>query len=265
MSWQDYFEDCFLDYYEHGDPEAEHDVIYRYKDQLVIKLPDNLPMPPTTDLNGLFCKCDSLQDISALAKWDVSNVTHMDSMFCGCHQLQDITALSYWNVSSVRHMETMFSGCKQLKDITPLANWDVSNVRLMSGMFLDCKQLEDITALSEWNVSNVMDMNCMFSGCEKLQDITALANWDVYNVKNTSSMFDRCNLLPQILRDNATYMYTYISKYKYDTYQKATEQQIDAFQKRIAELESYFVWLENNLARLSMRVDLLISRSVDDD
>jgi hypothetical protein len=77
MSWQDYFEDCFMDYYDQDDPDIYHEVMYRYTDQDVVTLPDDLPMPPTTDLNGLFCKCDFLEDISALSKWDTSKVTDM--------------------------------------------------------------------------------------------------------------------------------------------------------------------------------------------
>ena len=56
---------------------------YVYKDKNVVKLPDNLPMPPTSSMYGMFEHCTQLQDISALANWDISNVTDMSYMFHG--------------------------------------------------------------------------------------------------------------------------------------------------------------------------------------
>ena len=141
---------------------------YEYKDKSVKSLPANLPMPPTKTLYRMFQNCTQIQDITALADWDVSNVENMSGMFGYCNQLEDITALANWNVSKVEDMENLFSNCNQLQDITALANWDVSNVRSMSGIFRECYQLQDITALANWVVSNAWNVSCMFYGCGQL-------------------------------------------------------------------------------------------------
>lgn len=55
-------------------------------------------------------------------------------MFGGCTQLEDITDLAKMDVSSVENMESMFYSCISITDISSLADWDVSSVR-NSGMF----------------------------------------------------------------------------------------------------------------------------------
>ena len=62
-------------------------------------------------MTHLFGECVSLQDISALANWDTSNVTNMDFMFIDCKELRDVTALSSWDTSKVTDMSCMFYGC----------------------------------------------------------------------------------------------------------------------------------------------------------
>lgn len=139
MSWQDYFE---------RKDTSVNDVIvshYVYKDKAVKALPADLPMPPMADLTGLFFECEQLQDVSALANWDVSNVTRMQLMFADCKQLQDISALSQWNTSNVTDMNCMFNSCRELKDNTAISNWDLSNVRDMDGMFYACDELQTIS------------------------------------------------------------------------------------------------------------------------
>jgi surface protein len=113
MSWQDYFEcnDAIVD--------GKTVKYYRYKDSDIIRLPTNLPMPPTNVLNGVFYNCKQLQDITALANWDVSNVKYMQSMFSDCHELRDITALANWKATSVGAVHYMFYNCPKLQYIVP--------------------------------------------------------------------------------------------------------------------------------------------------
>ena len=138
MNWQDYFEDWAAEYYESDDSDLVHEVMYRYKDQSVTKLPDNLPMPPTTDMNGLFSNCSSLKDISALSNWDTGKVTTMAYMFHGCEKLQDIGPLSNWDTSKVTRMDSMFGHCCSLQDISALSNWNISNIKNTKNMFHGC-------------------------------------------------------------------------------------------------------------------------------
>jgi surface protein len=160
MSWEKYFE-----YDAHRDT-------YRYKDHDVVALPSDLPQPPITSMRYLFNACCSLQDITALAKWDVSNVKDMSYMFRYCRLLEDITALANWDVSNVADMSGMFASCYVLQDITALTNWEVSNVKDMSGMFRECHSLQNISPLSSWDVPNVTNTYGMFYNCYANVDIT---------------------------------------------------------------------------------------------
>ena len=147
---------------------------------------------------GLFFGCSSLTDLTALASWNVSNVTNMGNMFYGCSSLTDLTALASWNVSNVTDMRSMFDNCSSLTDLTALKDWNVSNVTSMGNMFYGCSSLTDLTALASWNVSNVKVMDSMFYGCSSLTDLTALASWSVSNVTNMSSMFRSCSSLTDL-------------------------------------------------------------------
>lgn len=150
------------------------------------------------DSTNLFYDCSDLTDLTALADWDVSNVTSMDFMFSYCSSLTDLAALANWNVSNATGMHIMFGGCSSLTDLTGLKDWNVSNVMDMGNMFYDCSGLTDITALRSWNVSNVTNMNSMFEGCSGLTDLTALRSWNVSNVWNMGSMFYGCSSLTDL-------------------------------------------------------------------
>ena len=113
-------------------------------------------MPPTDTFYRMFRRCCRLQDITALANWDVSKVKNMAYTFTGGNnffykqsQLKNVTALANWDVSNVENMEGMFSGCCELRNITALANWDVSNVKNMEGMFSGCCELRNIPCCIE--------------------------------------------------------------------------------------------------------------------
>ena len=187
-SWKDYFTD-FGGY-------------YWYEDKNVVKLPDNLPMPPTTNMCNLFHSCEKLQDISALANWDVSKVNDM----CG-----------------------MFRHCKELQDISALANWDTSKVTCMGCMFRECQQLQDISALSEWNTNKVTDMDFMFYGCVKLKDFSALANWNISKVTDINSFSD--SMLIAI---------SSMQSYKQKTSSTTDKARIKELESRLSALEEKF-------------------------
>ena len=141
MSWEEYFECKIRTIYDTTYTR------YEYKDKRVTILPADLPMPPTDTFYRMFEFCKELQDISALANWDVSNVKDMTSMFWRCEQLKDITALSNWDVSDVKYMENMFYGCHKLQDITALANWNINKIIDIRDMFYDCHEDIDFTPL----------------------------------------------------------------------------------------------------------------------
>ena len=78
--------------------------------------------------------CESLQDISALERWNVSNGTDFSYMFSFCTALQDISALKSWNVSNGTDFSYMFRYCTSLQNIS-LPN---SLRYLDENMFKDC-------------------------------------------------------------------------------------------------------------------------------
>ena len=132
---------------------------YQYIDTSVIALPEGLPMPPTNHRIS-FNACHKLIDISALAKWDTSNVTTMSCMFNHCYELQDIS---------------------------PIAEWDTSNVTDMSHMFNCCYKLDDITSLYYWNIARVKNMWFIFNGCHSLHNE---ARFGVNNTGEFSQFMD---------------------------------------------------------------------------
>ena len=169
------------------------------------------------DSNSFFIRTaisgnQSLNDISALSKWNTSNVTDMSYLFFGCKNLSDISALSNWNTKNVTTMQGMFAGfigdeyptpthvpgCEGLTNLDKLSDWDTSNVTDMSYLFFGCKNLENLAGLKNWNTSKVTNMYCMFVLCEKLRNVDEMANWDVQNVTDMSNMFDGCKSLENL-------------------------------------------------------------------
>ncbi|RYQ66462.1 peptidase [Bifidobacterium pseudolongum subsp. globosum] len=146
----------------------------------------------------LFYGQRSLASLSALAKWDVSQVTNMYEMFSDCTSLFDLSALAAWDVSQVTDMSALFSYCTSLSDLSGLAAWDVSRVTNMSSLFSNCTSLSDLSALAAWDVSRVTSMYGMFSRCTSLSDLSALANWDVSQVTNMRSLFSNCTKLASL-------------------------------------------------------------------
>ena len=160
-----------------------------------------------TDMSFLFYSNSSLSDISALADWDVSNVTDMFSTFRDMESLSDISILANWSVSNVTDMGIMFAGDALISNISALADWDVSNVTRMEFMFEYITSLSDISALASWNTSNVTNMMYMFSETA-ITNVDALEtkqhegkdyiSWDVSKVKDISGMFERDSYLTDI-------------------------------------------------------------------
>ena len=150
------------------------------------------------DSAGLFYDCSSLYDLTALADWNVSNVTRMDSMFSYCPSLDVLDALAEWDVSNVTNMRYMFSSCSSLHDLNALMYWNVSEVTNMGSMFYDCSSLRHLDGLRYWEVSEVTNMGSMFAGCSTIDNLHGLKDWEVSQVTNMSSMFYGCSGLTDL-------------------------------------------------------------------
>ena len=160
-----------------------------------------------TNMGALFVR-DPLEDISALASWNTSNVRYMNTMLFGLrvtslapletkqHPGKDYVS---WDVSKVEDINTMFGSDYNsiLTDISALSSWDTSSVKDMSQLFVGGVSIDDISALASWNTSKVENMRTMFRGV-MITNVDALetkqhpgkdyVSWDVSNVKNMSEM-----------------------------------------------------------------------------
>ena len=208
MSWEDYFDQDTVDGY------------YKYIDKTVVSLPDNLPMPPTTDLSHAFVDCESLQDITAISSWDVSKVTKMNSMFHGCRSLQDITPISSWNTDELISVDYMFCGCYKLQDISPLFKWNLSKVTRSRCMFWHAMLLPaEIQELS-FNIRDYLQSlpiskndyslkdNYMMSW-EDYFEIDTKNGWYIYKDKDVKKL---PNPLPQPPTTDFTKMFFYCDR-----------------------------------------------------
>ncbi|RYQ25913.1 peptidase [Bifidobacterium pseudolongum subsp. globosum] len=158
----------------------------------------NWDVSQVTRMGSLFSNCTSLSDLSGLANWDVSQVTRMYSLFSNCTSLSDLSGLANWDVSQVTDMSSLFYNCTSLSDLSGLANWDVSRVTGMSYLFYNCTSLSDLSALANWDVSRVTDMGSLFSNCTSLSDLSALAAWDVSRVIGMYYLFSNCTSLSDL-------------------------------------------------------------------
>ena len=140
-----------------------------------------------------------------------SECTDFLGMFCGCKSLEKISTLQNWNVSNGQNFSGMFSYCVGLKDLDTLENWNVSNGTDFSFMFSNCQSLENLNALKNWNVSNRRNFSEMFSYCDSLEEIS-LPNTLRYLDKN---MFKYCNQNFKIRWKQ--YLYTYADLLEYKT------------------------------------------------
>ena len=65
----------------------------------------------------MFYKCDELESVGDISKWNVSNVTNMMYMFHGCRSFnQDI---SKWDVSNVEYYLSIFCNCPIKEEYKP--------------------------------------------------------------------------------------------------------------------------------------------------
>ena len=186
-----------------------------------------------TDMNYMFYKCSSLEEVSfsnkknifktnkvknmthmfygckSLKKVDLSNINtseviDMSAMFFNCSSLEEVN-LSNLNNNKLINMNYMFQGCISLKKIN-LYNFNTENVIKMRKRFFNCKSLEELN-LESFNTSKVSDIYKMFKNCFKLKNLilskygTNIINNNEYSI---SDIFKGCNddLINQIKEKN---------------------------------------------------------------
>lgn len=188
-------------------------------------------------MSGMFLGCVSLEDISPLKNWDLTNAFLLFNMFCSCKSLVDISPLQDWNLSMFSNISWMFASTSII-DSSPLENWDYcrldynnrlnvfdstdielgykknsygnlkyigksnkpiqpKNIRRYDYMFENRTDLEDID-LSDWDMSDVVSFDNMFRGCINLKDISSFKGWNTSNVRIMKCMFYGCYALTDI-------------------------------------------------------------------
>ena len=148
----------------------------------------------------MFAKMLNLVDISALADFDMSNVTDTNRMFQDCNSIADLSPLANWDVSNVTDMTFMFGHSDtgqymSITDLRPLANWNVSNVTSFDQMFKMCKYLTNLNGLENWDASNVRTFKQMFNRAN-LDDASAIVGWNVRKDANFDMMLANNPNLP---------------------------------------------------------------------
>ena len=77
-------------------------------------------------MQGMFYTC-SITDLSAISKWNVSNVTCMDSMFFGCSELTGASGINNWDITKVESFSSMFWNSPTHPEFTKVTGtWDDS-------------------------------------------------------------------------------------------------------------------------------------------
>ena len=94
----------------------------------------------------------------------------MSGLFEGCISLKSVSALKKWDTSNVKSTKGMFDSCISLLDISPLSNWDVSNIESMNKMFYSCESIIDISSLESWKLCENVSIIGIFDDCISLKE-----------------------------------------------------------------------------------------------
>lgn len=171
---------------------------------LIITATDVPDLTLATSMFSAFGQCFSLTTNTAMATWDMTNITDMSYMFFQDSIFnQDI---SNWNVSNVTTMRNMFDNDSLFNQ--DIGGWNVGNVTDMSFMFRGADSFNQ--NIQNWTVGGVTDMKGMFSGATSFnQDISM---WQVGGVTDMSFMFKNSTSFNQDISlwhvDNVTTMYS---------------------------------------------------------
>ena len=133
-----------------------------------------------------------VEDISALAEWDISNCEDLDRFLSWNSKLKDISPLLNWRGGKIRTMRDAWAGC-DLTSLHGLENLDVSTVENMSGAFQNNANLTDISALLGWVTTSLEKLGPFLMGCSKLVNLHGLENFDVSNVYDLSGFLKGCS------------------------------------------------------------------------
>jgi surface protein len=77
----------------------------------------------------MFQHCTSLNKITGLENWDISNVEKMDNFLNGCTELKEANGLEKWKLTDkLEEAKTMFGYCSNL--VIDLSNWTIDRSKI---------------------------------------------------------------------------------------------------------------------------------------
>ncbi len=132
---------------------------------------------PTSTANW-FLWCENLKEINNIYNLDTKMVTDMNRMFCNCNSLTSLD-LSNFDTSNVTNMRLMFSDCENLSSVN-VTSFNTSKVTDMAHMFRNTK----ITSLdlSSFDTNKVTDMTNIIGNTSgyysSLEQITFGEKWN---------------------------------------------------------------------------------------
>ncbi|MBO7433567.1 MAG: BspA family leucine-rich repeat surface protein, partial [Salinivirgaceae bacterium] len=166
-----------------------------------LTLPETFKTDMVENMTWMFGGCENLETLSLPNSFNTGNVTLMMSMFNSCKKLTETTVdLSKLNTAKAENMREMFRDCIGFKelDFTKYPNFTTDNVYTMFYMFNGCCELETLN-ISTFNTAKVQNMGGMFSGCSKIEELD-LSNFDTNSLceipdKGLLGMFAGCKTL----------------------------------------------------------------------
>ena len=151
-----------------------------------------------TDMQGMLedlaiSNTDGLQDLN------MSNVTNVSFLFLDDKNLRDISALAKWDMTNVEDSESMFEATS-ITDVSSLGNWRMPNNANIRRMF-DYIDLKDADGLTNWELRGINDdkpidiWNVMYS-TQYINVSQWRVRWDQGLQDGLSSSFTEMNIDP---------------------------------------------------------------------
>ena len=110
----------------------------------------------------MFSRCYELKKVIASGT-DFSKIENMEFMFDRCEYLEEISNISKWNLENVKSLKGLFYKCHKLKDVPGIDKWNPIKITTCEEMFLSCESLKAsvISKVESWkNVNESITQLC---------------------------------------------------------------------------------------------------------
>lgn len=186
-----------------------------------------------TSIGSMFFHCHSLSEINIPEGWDITGCVASEScyrIFSNCYSLQRITGISNWDMSNYNYslsqtfendyclkeldisnwcphpttMYQVFYQCRSLEEIDLTGwNWENMTGTALSGTFAYCHSLKSIKGIEHMGDSgNITSFGSTFVDCYSLTSLPSISSWDPAKVTTCGSMFSNCHSLQSLTISN---------------------------------------------------------------